>query len=83
MPDLVSEGWAFESLMRQDAVLALLRLNMRGGAVAREWLRAADPDCALQAAAHAGRARVHSCAECGAVRRPLTPNPYLTLTLKP
>ena len=39
MPDLVSEGWAFESLVRQDAVLALLRLNMRGGAVAREWLR--------------------------------------------
>jgi hypothetical protein len=47
VPDLVSEGWAFESLVRQDAVLALLRLNMRRGAVAREWLRAADPDCAL------------------------------------
>ena len=23
MPDLVSEGWAFKSLMRQDAVLVL------------------------------------------------------------
>ena len=28
---LPSEGWAFESLLRQDAVRALLRLHMRGG----------------------------------------------------